>query len=523
MMAENTTGMKRQIYFDKIQDALLHFASKNSSSAKLNLSNVLTHSENYIVELLNMTYGYILTDANEEEKNHAAIDGVDKENKILLQTTVTMDKDKFKNSVEHQKLSKYTDYEYIYFYIGDDSRGVENFKVLLQKYITKGDIDLDKNKLKFSKDNIWDIHTLLDKIKSITDTEKLAKIANLYSLPGDRINLNTENLVKQGDSWTINIHQFYYINIPRISDISGRELPQEYYDKIEAAGSLNGVGYIVNIMNTCRRIVQDLDIKVKVFSPDEGVYAVGDLVDFTGDFRTKNVPTPKQVNEGKFSLNGSLSTDPHLYIKGRSSKLILTLDPRWLATDTSYVNFRMGKVYVAGIARITRVDGQEILATPYFLGTPKNEVTDLLDSLSRGGSIPRSININSSMMAQKESAQLSYDEKLDILVTMCEDGSEPEEYPLLSEACDICRRVLKDDKYIIDGKLRASEMWAWFCSRCFYESGVGQVGCGIGQLYQNMGDVWLLVAGGCKDIEDEPDEEMVELLFQHILKGAEKD
>lgn len=66
------------------------------------------------------------------------------------------------------------------------------------------------------------------------------------------------------------------------------------------------------------------------------------------------------------------------------------------------------------------------------------------------------------------------------------------------ENCDICRKILKSDKYIIDGKTKKGS-WAWMCVDCFNENGVG-IKWNIGQLYQKVRNKWLLVAG--YDIEN---------------------
>ncbi len=85
-----------------------------------------------------------------------------------------------------------------------------------------------------------------------------------------------------------------------------------------------------------------------------------------------------------------------------------------------------------------------------------------------------------------------------------EEAKERGEYHNLDtvENCDICRKILKSDKYIIDGKTKKGP-WAWMCADCFDENGVG-IKWGTGQLYQKVRNKWLLVAGyDSSDLDEE--------------------
>ena len=104
----------------------------------------------------------------------------------------------------------------------------------------------------------------------------------------------------------------------------------------------------------------------------------GQIISFDDKFRTKNVPGLDEYNPNKFSLTGDLRYDPHVYIKSDNEKFVLTLDPKWLATTTSFVNFKMGWIDITGLAVVKSVDPEKIVATPYIIGTPKNELWDML-------------------------------------------------------------------------------------------------------------------------------------------------
>lgn len=62
------------------------------------------------------------------------------------------------------------------------------------------------------------------------------------------------------------------------------------------------------------------------------------------------------------------------------------------------------------------------------------------------------------------------------------------------DECDLCGRPLSEEKYMIDGGVQPSGIWACMCGDCFALKGQG-LGWGSGQLYLRQDDKWLLVAG----------------------------
>lgn len=66
------------------------------------------------------------------------------------------------------------------------------------------------------------------------------------------------------------------------------------------------------------------------------------------------------------------------------------------------------------------------------------------------------------------------------------------------DKCNLCEFTLKSYKYMIDGQLNFHEAGAIMCPDCFNYFGKG-IGYGIGQLYLNTKNGWLLVAGGKND------------------------
>lgn len=117
---------------------------------------------------------------------------------------------------------------------------------------------------------------------------------------------------------------------------------------------------------------------------------IGQTIEFTENFRTKNMPSPTIVCSGKYALTGSLKEDPYIYLSRNGKRIVLTLDPTWMTTSTSFANFSSGWVTVSGLATIKQIDhDHNIIATPYFLGVPKNPWHDLCNNPNP----PRSIEI----------------------------------------------------------------------------------------------------------------------------------
>lgn len=131
-----------------------------------------------------------------------------------------------------------------------------------------------------------------------------------------------------------------------------------------------------------RVLVNELDkiaLRAKRFTPDLDLRQLtdGDLLIFDTQVRTRNGASPRQVVE----LTGDLNRDPHIYIQRRGVRIVMSLKPQMITTDTAFSYFNEGTVLLAGVSRIKhRVTVSErtsmpetgkvqYLATPLVLGT----------------------------------------------------------------------------------------------------------------------------------------------------------
>lgn len=71
--------------------------------------------------------------------------------------------------------------------------------------------------------------------------------------------------------------------------------------------------------------------------------------------------------------------------------------------------------------------------------------------------------------------------------------------------CDLCKCSLAKEKYMVDGKVRNSHVWANMCSDCAVFCGDG-IGWGMGQLYLKDEKGWLLVGGFADEKEGESED-----------------
>jgi hypothetical protein len=194
--------------------------------------------------------------------------------------------------------------------------------------------------------------------------------------------------LRQGATWTVNFSQIYYMNLPRISVLACYSGKEFNFDFMEHFVCLNKVGFqLGKLMLSMKNILEDLNIQAIQLPERFGDLEVGQTISFDMKFRTKNVPNIATVCSRKYTLESDLNKTPQLYYANNGVKFILTLDPRWLATTTSFVQFGSGWVDVAGIAIVKQVSTKQVVASPYVIGIPKSPLDVLFSS-----NLPRSIN-----------------------------------------------------------------------------------------------------------------------------------
>lgn len=185
--------------------------------------------------------------------------------------------------------------------------------------------------------------------------------------------------LQKGKPWDLNVSQFYYLNIPRLVSLPMKDNALLNMDIMGGHKCLHDLGFELNyVMRQFSEILTRLEIGAQPLQSNLDNLKVGQIVSLDNKFRTKNVPGIDEYSASSFRLKGDLEKDPILYTKMGKRKFVLTIDPRWITTTTSFVNFKMGWIDIAGIAVVKYAGDELVVATPYMIGTPKNTFWDML-------------------------------------------------------------------------------------------------------------------------------------------------
>lgn len=93
-----------------------------------------------------------------------------------------------------------------------------------------------------------------------------------------------------------------------------------------------------------------------------------------------------------------------------------------------------------------------------------------------------------------------FEEKLEGLKDISEDA-ESNYWTGTVERCDVCNRDMTSVRFMIDSAVVLGGPWGCMCATCFNQAG-GQIGYGLGQLYEKDNIGWRLVGGACEDQDE---------------------
>jgi len=158
--------MKRTIYVDSIISALHAFEGSIESGTKINLLNNNVHSENFVRDLLNLLYGWNLTNVNEQQRNSPGVDLAFFGDKILVQVTSSLTKQKIDSSLNKIDSAKYGGFRFKVFHLIGSAEELRKKTYINQPGIlfTPSDDIIDIDSI------IKDVNSLdIDKMKSVYD------------------------------------------------------------------------------------------------------------------------------------------------------------------------------------------------------------------------------------------------------------------------------------------------------------------------------------------------------------------
>lgn len=200
--------MNRQLYFNYIEENLNYLALRVESRVKVNILDLNLHSEGFYCALINLLYGYNVSNMNATKQNIEGIDLKDDINKIIVQVSSTATKQKIESSLEKDIMKLHSDYNFKFISISKNASSlrVNKFRNPHQVLFSPADDIIDINSILSYITNLQDI----DKIKDIYTfiKKELGKEPDIKKLPSNLASiiniLSKENLDGTSDLNTIN-------------------------------------------------------------------------------------------------------------------------------------------------------------------------------------------------------------------------------------------------------------------------------------------------------------------------------
>lgn len=169
--------MNRSNYFNYIEEKLNILSYRIKSRGKINLLDLNIYSETFFAELMNHLLGYELKNINVTKQNTEGIDLVDNKNKIIVQVSATVTKQKIENSLDKKILGSYPGYTFKFVAISGNA-GKLRAQTFANPY-----------KVIFSPlSDIYDIQSLLNIVLNMQISEQ----RRLYEFLKDELGSSTD-------------------------------------------------------------------------------------------------------------------------------------------------------------------------------------------------------------------------------------------------------------------------------------------------------------------------------------------
>lgn len=320
--------------------------------------------------------------------------------------------------------------------------------------------------------------------KIVDDDPTTYPVSRLHRIKDEHIEWIATSLVKP-TPWRSTISQFTYINVPRLceqAELHGFHVDLRQYKENKTLHSLGWeLNYVMSAFDTVLGHLSVDAVPLQSIILHEGF--IGAPISFDRQrFRTKNVPiNPSQRIKDLPRFTGDLTKDPHIYAQVGQFRVVLFIDARWITTSTAFGLFRpsSGQSTFSGLGRITGVDYEAgvVTVTPWVIGLPKGPFDELFEERKA---------------KPTSSTQSPY--SLDVLVDLERARRDEVYFHPPPTHCDLCRRSMAKEKYMIDGAVKDLGGWACMCAACFQDRG-RKIAWGHGQLYLQEKNRWLEVAG----------------------------
>jgi hypothetical protein len=328
--------------------------------------------------------------------------------------------------------------------------------------------------------------------KIVDDDRENYTVEKLHQIRGEYLGW-LKGQLQRPEPWKMKLSQLCYINVPRLCELA--ELQGHTVDLSQYRGNqtLHSLGWELNyVMAQFKRLLSAVSLNAMPFHSLVGAHDayIGSVISFDQlRFRTKNAHFDNPNKEQHVTFTGDLSKDPHIYVKGSAFKLVLNINPTWITTTTAYCLFRPsgGQSTFSGLARINNVDYETatLFGTSWVIG------------------------LGPGLFEYLEERDLLFPIKTDRIEDRLADLANAETGKMRQvyftpppERCDLCKRNIQFEKYMIDGAIPPAGAWGCVCAGCFSRKAM-EIGIGKGQLYEKEGSGWRLVAGGFSTGDDD--------------------
>ncbi|MCL6350666.1 SMEK domain-containing protein [Pectobacterium polaris] len=179
----------RGYFIGQIIDELTSITDKIKNRAKLGLTDIHIHLEDFYKDILNITLDLNLINLNQERMNSPGLDLGDEAKEIAFQ--ITGDKSSAKVNETLRKASSY-----------------KKIRILtLQNKQSSYSIDAELSKpFEFTEDDIWDVNDVLNKVMHL-ELDKLQKLSELISKEVARVTIELE-IPDENGKYQTNIDKF---------------------------------------------------------------------------------------------------------------------------------------------------------------------------------------------------------------------------------------------------------------------------------------------------------------------------
>lgn len=320
--------------------------------------------------------------------------------------------------------------------------------------------------------------------KIIDDDPNTYPVELLLQAKTAHIDWVSESLVKV-QPWRSSLSQLCYINVPRLceqSELQGYNVDLSQYRDNQTLHSLRWE--LNHVMSSFQTVLTHLSFNaapIQNIALHEGF--IGSPISFDRQrFRTKNILINlDSADVTSHQFDGNLAKDPHIYAQIGDFRIVLFIDQRWITTSTAFTLFRpsSGQSTFSGLGIVTGIDYEAriITASAWVIGLPNGLLEIALEG-KNPTTAPAAIPASS----------------LDTLVDIDRARHNKVYFQPPPEQCDLCRKSLSQEKYMIDGKVDDLGGWACMCASCFEKRG-RKIAWGHGQLYMKDSKGWLEVAG----------------------------